>query len=48
MKRKIILLSFMLFSMLGLKAQVKTIYYLGEKVMLDTTLASSLDTSFAI
>jgi hypothetical protein len=48
MKRKIILLSFMLFSMLGLKAQVKTIYYLGEKVMLDTTLASSLATSFAI
>lgn len=48
MKRKIILLGLMLFSIIGLKAQVKTIYFLGEKVMLDTTLASSLATSFAV
>lgn len=48
MKRNLIVLILLFFSTLALKAQVKTVYYLGEKVMLDTTLASSLATSFAV
>lgn len=48
MKNILILFSLILFSTLGLKAQVKTIYYLGEKLILDSTLVSSLATSFAV
>lgn len=48
MKKILILLSLILLSTLGLKAQVKTIYYIGEKVMRDSTLASTLATSYAV
>ncbi len=48
MEKKIIFLSIILFSALGLKAQVNTIFYAGDKVILDSTLASVYATSYAV
>lgn len=42
------MLALNLFVLSGLNAQVKTIYYAGEQVLTDTTLAKTYATSFAI
>lgn len=48
MKKTLITIGFILFITLSLKAQVKTIYYFGDEIMLDTTLAKDYATSFAV
>ena len=48
MKKTLIILSLVLFTSISLYAQVKTIYYFGDDVMRDTTLAKDYATSFAV
>lgn len=48
MKKVFILFSLILCFSSTIKAQVKTIYYLGDKVIQDSTIASTLATSYAI
>ena len=48
MKRVVVFLGCMLLFCFGLKAQVKTIFYFGDEVILDSTLVSSYATSFAV
>lgn len=48
MKRVVVFLGCMLVFCFGLKAQVKTIFYFGDEVILDSTLVSSYATSFAV
>lgn len=48
MKKIVFLISLILTLTAALKAQVKTIYYMGDRVISDTTLVSSFSTSFAV